>query len=126
MVIDCHMHVSVTVEPRGVMSAKLLGSMPFRFMRWRLGGKGKRGVQDREVEAKLISTIAGARTLDAAAVLAFDAVYDNDGRRDAAQTHLYVSNDYVIDLARRERQVLFGCSVHPYRTDAVAELERCI
>src|SRR6185312_14728454 len=41
-------------------------------------------------------------------------------------THLYVSNDYVIELAKRHRKVLFGASVHPYRKDAVAEIERCV
>jgi predicted TIM-barrel fold metal-dependent hydrolase len=31
-----------------------------------------------------------------------------------------------MELARRHRRVLFGASIHPYRKDAVAELERCI
>ncbi len=59
-------------------------------------------------------------------VLAFDAVYDRDGNRDDANTHLYVANDYVAELASRQLKVLFGASVHPYRKDAVAELERCV
>src|SRR5690606_1283084 len=62
----------------------------------------------------------------AAVILAFDAVHDRDGRRDEPNTHLYVTNDYVIELCRRHRNMLFGASVHPYRKDAVAELERCI
>jgi hypothetical protein len=37
MVIDCHVHLSATVLPHGQMSQKLLGSIPFKFMRWRLG-----------------------------------------------------------------------------------------
>jgi predicted TIM-barrel fold metal-dependent hydrolase len=95
-------------------------------MRQRLGIHGHGEQQDNEVEAKLVATIAGAKPLDAAVVLAFDAVYTDDGQRDEARTHLYVSNDYVIDLARRHSQVLFACSVHPYRKDAVAEIERCV
>ncbi|HEY7114938.1 MAG TPA: amidohydrolase family protein, partial [Tepidisphaeraceae bacterium] len=59
-------------------------------------------------------------------ILAFDAVHTKEGRLDAANTHLYVKNDFVIELAKRHPKVLFGASVHPYRTDAVAELERCI
>jgi len=39
---------------------------------------------------------------------------------------LYVKNDYVIELAKQHPKVLFAASVHPYRKDAVAELERCI
>src|SRR5438874_13119055 len=42
------------------------------------------------------------------------------------KTHLYVTNDYVIELAKRHRKMLFGASVHPYRKDAIAELERCV
>jgi predicted TIM-barrel fold metal-dependent hydrolase len=126
MVIDCHVHVSVMTGGRGVMSPKLVNSLPFRFMRWRLHIEGEGERQDQEVEAKLISTIAGAKALDAAAVLAFDGVYTDDGVLDEGRTHLMVSNGYVIDLARRHEQVLFGCSVHPYRKDVVRELERCI
>jgi predicted TIM-barrel fold metal-dependent hydrolase len=37
-----------------------------------------------------------------------------------------VTNDYAADLARRYPKLLFGASVHPYRADAVAELERCV
>ena len=59
-------------------------------------------------------------------LLAFDAVFDFDGRRDAANTHLVLENDYVINLVSRHPKLLFGCSIHPYRTDAVAELERCV
>ena len=44
---------------------------------------------------------------------------------DDANTHLYVTNDYAAELARRHPKLLFGASVHPYRADAAAELERC-
>ena len=59
-------------------------------------------------------------------VLAFDGVYDAAGNPVDAETNLYVSNDYVAGLARRHAQVRFGASVHPYRKDAVAEVERCV
>src|SRR5207302_1718005 len=66
-------------------------------------------------------------SIDAAVILAFDAVHDREGRLDAANTHLYVTNDYVIELCRRyPGKMRFGASVHPYRKDAVAEIERCI
>ena len=32
--------------------------------------------------------------------------------------------DSVIELARQNPKILFGASVHPFRKDAVAELER--
>jgi predicted TIM-barrel fold metal-dependent hydrolase len=95
-------------------------------MRWRLGIKGYDGATERQLEAKLVETVDETTRLDAVVVLAFDAVHDVDGRLDEAKTHFYVTNDYVIELARRHPKVLFGASVHPYRKDAVAELERCV
>ena len=63
--------------------------------------------------------------LDYAVVLAQDAVYRADGCRDDAATHFYVSNDYVLDLARESSAILPGCSINPIRADALQELERC-
>lgn len=125
MIVDCHVHVSAFTPPHGAMSRRLSKSIPFRFMRWRLGIEGEDAAADRQLERRLVDHIEQAEKLDAAVVLAFDAVYDGEGRRDDARTHLYVSNDYVNELANRHRKVLFGASVHPYRTDAVAEIERC-
>ena len=81
---------------------------------------------ERETERKLAATIADTEQIDAAAVLAFDAVYDRDGRFDDANTHLHVTNDYVAELVQRHPKMLFAASVNPYRKDAVAELERCV
>jgi predicted TIM-barrel fold metal-dependent hydrolase len=81
---------------------------------------------ERACEDILARTIDGTPELDAAVGLAFDAVYTEDGRLDDPGTHLYVTNDYAAELARRHPKVLFGASVHPYRADAVAELERCV
>jgi predicted TIM-barrel fold metal-dependent hydrolase len=125
MILDVHVHTCAASPGHGFMSQRLFKSLPFRFMRWRLG-LGQYGPEtERELEKKLVETIDGAEKLDAAVVLAFDAVHDRDGRMDEANTHLYVTNDYVIELASRNRKMLFGCSVHPYRKDAAAEIERC-
>src|SRR5258708_3660185 len=122
MTIDCHVHVSALTPGHGSMSPKILGSIPFRFMQWRLGIQGTDERTERAIESKLVTTLAETEALDAAVVLAFDAVYDRDGQLDLANTHLYVTNDYAIDLCRRHPKMLFGASVHPYRKDAVAEI----
>lgn len=125
MILDCHVHVCAATPGHGSMSQSLLDSLPFRFMRWRLG-LGEFGPEtERQLEALLARTIAETTELDAAVVLAFDAVHGDDGHRDVNNTHLYVTNDYVIELAARHKHMLFGASVHPYRKDAVAEVERC-
>jgi predicted TIM-barrel fold metal-dependent hydrolase len=127
MIIDCHVHACADTPGHGLLSSRLRRSLTARFMRWRLGISASAGEPfERAAEARLLETIDGARPLDAAVVLAFDAVYEPEGRLDADNTHLYVSNDYVADLAARHPRVLFGASVHPYRKDALLELDRCV
>ena len=126
MIIDCHVHVCALTPGHGSMSQRIMKSLPFRFMRWRLGMRGEDERTERAIEAKLVETIDQTDSIDAAVILAFDAVYDREGSFDPASTHLYVTNDYSIELCRRHRKMLFGASVHPYRKDAVAEIERCV
>ncbi|HEX2780757.1 MAG TPA: amidohydrolase family protein [Gemmatimonadaceae bacterium] len=125
MLVDCHVHVNAFQPANGRTSHTLLGRPSFRYLRWRLGMKGADEATERALVASLAAELAGATEVDAAVILAFDAVYGDDGRLDEARTHLHVENDYVIELTRREPKMLFGASVHPYRRDAVAELERC-
>lgn len=58
-------------------------------------------------------------------VLAFDKNYDRGGRVVMSKTEFYVSNEYVMALARAYPDVFVPViSVHPYRQDALAELEK--
>src|SRR5437867_11961385 len=102
MIIDCHVHVCADTPGHGRVSPRLRRSPTFLFMRWRLGLPWENGAaMERAVEAKVVATVRGTEKLDAAVILAFDAVHDADGRLDADNTHLYVTNDYVIELTRR-------------------------
>src|SRR5690349_8835101 len=112
MVIDCHVHVSALTPGHGLMSRRLLDSLPFRFMRWRFGMRGDDASMERDLAALLVKTIDGA--------------YDEAGHFDQQRTHLYVTNDYAAQLAAGHEKILFGASVNPYRSDAVKELQRCI
>jgi predicted TIM-barrel fold metal-dependent hydrolase len=124
MIIDGHVHISAFTPGHGSMSPALLKSIPFTFMRWRFGLDGNGAADERAVRELLFRTI-DATNLDAAAVLGFDGVYDLDGNFDQARTHLFVTNDYVIELAAANPKIIFAASIHPYRKDAVAEIERC-
>jgi predicted TIM-barrel fold metal-dependent hydrolase len=90
------------------------------------GLQGSDEVTERDLRLLLYGLLDDAADLDAAVVLAFDAVYGRDGRRDDDNTHLYVANDYVMEMSAEHPKVLFGASIHPYRPDAIAELERCV
>ncbi len=58
-------------------------------------------------------------------LLAFDAHYDESGTRVLEKTGMFVPNDYVARIvAKHPDEFIPACSVHPYRQDAVAELER--
>lgn len=127
MRIDCHVHAVTSLPGHGRLSSKVRGGLPFNFVRWRLGISGFSGPAfERDAEAALVHAVNSTRELDAAVVLALDAVHDGDGRLNLARTHIHVTNDYVAALAQAHPKMLFGASVHPYRKDAVAELERCV
>jgi predicted TIM-barrel fold metal-dependent hydrolase len=126
MVIDCHVHVCAFTQGHGSVSPELSDTIPFRIMRWKLGLDGEDWHTEDALADLLAHQIEDVPELDAAVVLAFDAVHDTSGAIDGDRTHLYVTNDYVIELCRKYPRMLFGASVHPYRKDALAELERCI
>ena len=63
-------------------------------------------------------------SLDRAVVLALDAVYDESGHRNDSDTVLSVDNEFVYRTTRTHPELLYGASIHPYRKDAMAALER--
>jgi len=57
--------------------------------------------------------------------LRFDKHYRRDGTADIEKTEFYVPNEYVFELAARHPQMFVpNISVHPYRRDALQELEK--
>jgi uncharacterized protein len=128
VIVDCHVHALAVTPGHGRLSGYLRKRPNVLLSRIRLGVSlfGSDEKIEHDFETRLVETINGTPELDAAVVLAFDGVYTEDGRYDEANTHLMVTNDYAADLARRYPKLLFGASVHPYRPDAVRELERCV
>jgi predicted TIM-barrel fold metal-dependent hydrolase len=58
-------------------------------------------------------------------LLAFDKYYDRQGNAVIANTEFYVPNNYVVRLSRAYPDIFVPViSVHPYRKDAIAELEK--
>ena len=80
---------------------------------------------DKQIARRILDWVDGSM-VDRAVLLAFDAAYNEDGTRDHGHTLMVTDNDFVADLAATHEKILFGASLHPYRRDAVAELERLI
>jgi len=126
-VVDAHAHIFCWGEnvKEGYLSERTRRSWLTRLI---IGMTRIRREPGNTLSEKLRNRLlrqAGSSSLDYVVVLAQDAVYHPDGSRNDAQTHFYVSNDYVLDLAKRSSKILPGCSINPIRSDALQELERC-
>ena len=72
------------------------------------------------------------KKVDYVVVLAFDNVYEVDGTyrgpkqdsEDDILTSLFVSNHFVKEQCAKNSKLLFGLSVHPFRDDAIEELNK--
>jgi hypothetical protein len=65
-------------------------------------------------------------SLGAIVILAQDEVYDDQGRKMENVGSHYVPNEYVLDLAKRHPEFIPAVSIHPARSDALEELNRCL
>ena len=79
---------------------------------------------DQAYEERLIGLIDSS-SLDAVLLLAMDYPYDQSGHCLKRKAKFYVPNDHVLGLAKKYSQIIPACSIHPARTDAIEELERC-
>jgi len=74
------------------------------------------------VVTRLADRLAGSRYVGRAVVLALDGVVDARGNLDLEHTELYVPNEFVRRAIATCPNLLYGASVNPYRTDALARL----
>ena len=129
MIIDSHVHLVASEQQHSenYLSPQLKRRFGFRHLARNIHSRydsGSGGFVD-SLPAQTIKWLNESR-LDKAVLLAFDAAYDDNGNRDRRKT-LYVSaNEYVAGLVSKEPKALFGASIHPYRRDAISELERVI
>ncbi len=80
---------------------------------------------DRQYMERLVRLIRSIPGHGKYGLLAFDYHYHEDGTVDRENSVFHVPNDYVVRLAAEYPDLFFPIvSVHPYRRDAVAALER--
>ena len=79
---------------------------------------------DREYVERLARLIRTLKYHGKYRILAFDKHYRTDGAVDFGKTNMYVPNRYVVELANKYPDIFTpAISVHPYRADALQELE---
>ncbi len=111
----CWLRIS---RPRTLMAAIMLrhAGLPRRALR---------GDLDRLYVDRLLEMVRTS-SLGAVVILAQDRPHDDLGRViEGAGSH-YVPNDHVLKLGRDHPEFLPAVSIHPARSDALEELERCL
>ncbi len=126
-VVDAHTHVFCWGENPvdGFLSEATQRALLTRLLVWMTKLEQEPGETLSAKMRNMLLRHLRESSLDYAVVLAQDAVYRQDGSRDDPATHFYVSNDYVLELARECPKVLPGVSINLWRSDALEELDRC-
>ncbi|MGD0886230.1 MAG: amidohydrolase family protein [Thermodesulfovibrionales bacterium] len=106
---------------------------PAMLRNWRFGLYLKAfGVTEAEVHERgdalviqrLSEKLSSSSMVDSAVILALDCVVDEKGRPDFSKTELYVPNEFVCREVRKYDNLYFGASIHPYRKNALDELQK--
>ena len=72
---------------------------------------------------RISESLAHSKYVSKAVLLALDGVVDAAGNLDTNRTEVFVPDEFVAGVCARHTNLLFGCSVNPYRSDALARLE---
>lgn len=126
-VIDVHAHVACYgyqsdcyINPRVKDSYKFVYYQKlFNFTE-----KEAKKYGDSHLFYKINRMIKKSKYVKHVVILAMDNVYAEGGEAKPGITEFYVPNDFVAKNAQKYDGILFGASVHPFRKDALAELER--
>jgi predicted TIM-barrel fold metal-dependent hydrolase len=129
-VVDYHTHMLAlgTSVSDAFVNPKMLGGLSIERLKFRVyvSATGVKNLDNADVEyvARLLRLARSAAPRGKFRILAFDKHYNADGSIDLGKTSMYVPNRYVVELANKYPDIFLPViSVHPYRTDALAELE---
>lgn len=128
--VDYHTHLLGMGTEQTFVHPKMQSlKNPFQYYRYRvyLKSSGITNLEEANQQyiARLKHLIEGFPKPGKNTLLAFDKFYKKDGQINQQETEFYVSNDYVEQVAEKYRQLFIpAVSIHPYRTDALAELSQ--
>jgi hypothetical protein len=130
-IVDMHVHIAGHGHGgTGCrITEKTRSSIPFTILRWNLGipKRDLEGDLDGRLRGLLDAHLAASRHVSSVVLYGHDLSYDPAGNVRQDRLQVYTPNDYVLSIAReRPGRVLAAASIHPYRRDALAELDRVI
>ena len=125
MIMDAHVHLlGIKPENGCIVGKKLLRGPAYPLLTRALQLQGTPRERIDDAYADRIIAWANLSELDAIGMLAFDGVYDAQGRLDHARTQVMVGNDYCVEVCSRSPKLYPICSINPQRRDAIDELHR--
>jgi len=130
--IDHHVHVAgLGVEgSNNFVNRKMrTWAHPFHRIKFKVymssAGVEDENKADKQFIERLVRLVGNIRDHGKHRLLGFDKHYRRDGSVDLEKTEFYVSNEYVFAVAEQHRDLFVpNISVHPYRPDAMVELEK--
>lgn len=131
---DCHVHlIGVGDDGSGIWINPAMASLrhPIQSLQKQFylnaSCTGKSGHVDSDFVARLLGFKAGLKSGSKLLLLAFDYHYDAQGQRQPQLSSFHTPNRYAAALAQRHPDHFHWiASIHPYRRDALEELERAI
>ena len=125
--IDIHVHFGAPKdEESGCYWSEEFTKQPAYFAMLLLTKSLFKKIDINTVKKHIFGVINGSKNVDKTVLLALDEVYDEAGIVQPEKTHLHVPNEFVADLADNNERILFGASIHPYRTDWDITLDYCL
>jgi mannonate dehydratase len=133
-VLDTHVHIVGTGDSgSGCFVGPRMQTLtnPMDYLKFTLYEEAS-GVSDsKRVDEEYLSTLTGLISSQSPhgrlLIFAFDQFHGDDGKPVKSESEFYTPNDYVLKIAKAHPELFVpAASVHPYREDAVAELERCV
>jgi predicted TIM-barrel fold metal-dependent hydrolase len=130
MIYDIHAHAAgmISGQNGNYLCPRNRMNLPLRILLKRMHQLIPRETAasvDEEINRMTRSWIAESK-VDCVVLLALDGVYDRNGRQELERTQIIVSNDFVAEMADGDTKLLFGASIHPFRKDALEELDRVV
>ncbi|MFT3713740.1 MAG: amidohydrolase family protein [Archangium sp.] len=131
-VLDTHVHVvGLGKGGSGCEVGERLQSVlnPMEYMKFSiyLAASGVSSLEQADAQyiERLTSLVKSQSPHGKLLLFAFDRFHDENGVAHPESSEFYTPNSYVISLAKKAPELFVPCaSIHPYRADAVTELEK--